>query len=524
MSACMSPYEKLIIILALLFVAQLVHADSLRALLMPGSVTAVHQKFEQDCGLCHETGSKKHQGQLCTNCHSHTNIKNDIIHKTGFHGRLPGAIMDNCKHCHTEHKGRNTKIALFNTSSFDHRKTDFELLGKHAKLSCTSCHKSGKKYAEAPSQCYACHKKDDVHDGKQGKDCSSCHAATGWKNTTFDHNKKTDFPLKGAHQKTSCDSCHINQKYKGTPNTCDGCHKIQDVHKGGYGTDCNSCHTTLKWAQTKFDHNKKTDFPLFGAHRSARCNDCHSSGILKKTLPKNCYGCHKNDDAHKGRFGEKCSQCHTTVHWAKSKFDHSKTHFPLRGNHADLLCADCHKNNLKTKLKTECVACHQKDDVHKGKQGKHCASCHNEKNWKNNVRFDHDLSSFPLIGMHAVTACDECHVSTQYSSAPSACNDCHANDDVHKTKLGTNCQSCHNPNSWKTWLFNHDKASSFKLDGAHKKIGCYDCHNTPSKGKLKASSECISCHRRDDIHNGQFGGDCSQCHNTENFREIHINR
>lgn len=523
MPAFLSACEKLFIAIALMLIITTVHADSFRSLLMPGPVITAHEKYEDDCSLCHDTTDKKRQGQLCTACHDHDNIKADINAKTGFHGRLPGTVMDNCKHCHIEHKGRDANIVLFNTSAFDHSKTDFELLGKHGKTSCASCHKPKKKYAEAPSQCVTCHKKDDVHEGKQGKDCNDCHAATGWKNTAFDHDKKTKFPLKGAHKKTGCDSCHINQKYKDTAKTCIGCHKIQDIHKGGYGTACNDCHTTVKWDAAKFDHSK-TKFPLLGAHNSTSCNSCHSSGVLTKSLAKDCFSCHKNDDTHKGRYGNKCGDCHTTTQWSKSKFDHSKTDFPLRGNHAKLLCSDCHQDNLERKLKSTCISCHKKNDVHKGKQGEQCANCHNDKGWKNNVQFEHDLSHFPLIGMHAAVACNECHLTTQYNATPNACNDCHADDDVHKTRLGTDCHVCHNPNSWNNWLFDHDKATSFKMDGAHKKLGCYDCHNTPSEGKLRASRDCISCHRRDDIHNNQFGRDCGQCHTTNNFREVHINR
>jgi len=517
-------FVLLIIFSVLIFSMQASHADSLRTLLMPGPVIKAHEKYEEDCDQCHETGDKKKQGALCVSCHDHENILDDINKKTGFHGRLPGAVRNNCKHCHSDHKGRDANIILFNTTTFDHSKTDFELKGKHSKTACNTCHKPDKRYSQAPVACYACHKKDDVHEGKQGKDCEDCHAENGWKKTAFDHDKKTDFPLKGAHKKTSCDSCHINQKYKDTPDTCIGCHKIQDVHKGGYGSACKDCHTPKKWNQASFDHNKKTDFSLFGAHKTTGCNTCHVTGNLKKEVPTDCYGCHKNDDSHKGHYGKKCNDCHTTSRWSKSKFDHNKTDFSLKGKHSKLICTDCHKDRLDKKLKTDCLACHKKDDVHKGKQGKQCANCHNEKSWNNNVRFDHDLSHFPLIGMHATAACDECHLTADYRAASTDCNQCHAADDVHKTRLGTDCHSCHNPNSWKNWLFDHDKATDFTIDGAHKKLGCYDCHKTSSDGKLDASGDCIACHRRDDIHDRQFGRHCIQCHNTENFREINIRR
>ena len=522
----------------LMLLAAAAAGESLESLLMPGAVVQSHEKYEQQCDNCHDTSDKRRQAQLCTHCHAHENIAEDISNKTGFHGRLPVREQNDCKHCHTEHIGRGANIILLNTSTFDHLKTDFELKGLHKKTACDSCHKPEKKYSDAPVECYSCHKKADVHDGKQGKKCGSCHTAAGWKETGFDH-EKTDFPLQGAHEDTSCSSCHINQKYKDTPEACVNCHKINDSHRGIFGKECDDCHNSVKWSEASFDHNRKTDFSLSGKHKTTSCNNCHLSEHLpvmlpaKRTgdkkdasLPTDCFSCHKNDDSHKSRYGKKCKDCHTTSSWQKQKFDHGKaTDFTLLGKHKETACNMCHRGDLyKDELKTGCFDCHRNDDVHKGEQGKKCDSCHNEDGWHSDVAFDHDLSKFPLIGMHAATQCEECHLSTEYSTAESDCNQCHADVDVHKTRLGTDCETCHNPNSWNISLFDHDQSTDFKIDGAHKELGCYDCHQSRSTGKLTASKDCIACHRSEDVHNRQFGRQCGDCHSTKSFKDIDIKR
>lgn len=517
----------LTLLLAFMSGSTAIYADPFKSMLMPGPVIDAHKKYEHDCEQCHDTSDKQKQGELCVQCHDHKNIRDDLSKKTGFHGRLPRQSQDDCKHCHTEHEGRDAKIVSLNPSTFDHQKTDFLLTGTHKKTSCNACHKDDSKYSEAPGDCYSCHEKSDAHDGKQGKQCDDCHKTTSWKETGFDHDK-TDFPLKGAHEKSSCNACHINKKYEDTPKDCFSCHQIKDVHRGEYGKKCDTCHNSKKWTEARFDHDKKTDFPLYGRHKKSKCSSCHIAGsgktLSKKGLPTNCYSCHKNDDAHKGRNGNKCGDCHKSSSWGKQKFDHSKkTDFPLLGKHSKISCNTCHKGDIyEEELSAKCIDCHKKDDVHKGRQGKNCNSCHNEKGWNRNVIFDHDITDFPLIGIHAATQCEECHLDSEFGATSSECNDCHADDDVHKTRLGTDCETCHSPNSWRTWFFDHDKATRFTIDGAHEDLGCYDCHRTSSKGKLKASKDCIACHRSDDIHNRQFGGQCGDCHNTKSFKGAKI--
>jgi len=219
-------FSGLVRLIALVYLMAMIpvsNADTLESLLMPGPVIKGHAEYEDDCSQCHDRADKDKQGQLCMQCHDHKNILNDVRTKKGFHGRLPSSIRTKCSHCHKDHEGRDAKIVLLNPMTFDHSKTDFRLKGMHTKTNCKSCHKPKKKYAEAPRDCYSCHQKSDVHDEKNGKKCGDCHTPNTWKQSDFDHDKKTDFPLKGVHKETNCTSCHFNQKYKDTPKNCISC-------------------------------------------------------------------------------------------------------------------------------------------------------------------------------------------------------------------------------------------------------------------------------------------------------------
>jgi hypothetical protein len=156
--------------------------------------------------------------------------------------------------------------------------------------------------------------------------------------------------------------------------------------------------------------------------------------------------------------------------------------------------------------------------------GKQCETCHNSSGWADKVLFEHDITAFPLIGIHAVTACEECHSSAAFKDASLMCNACHKKVDKHKGRFGKKCQQCHNPNSWKVWLFDHEKQTNFTLDGSHKELHCHRCHVKDMDKNLKVSGTCSGCHKGDDIHRGQFGRRCERCHNTERFSEIEMAR
>jgi hypothetical protein len=356
--------------------------------------------------------------------------------------------------------------------------------------------------------------------GKLGKRCNSCHIDQRWLEIRFDH-RKTHFALTGAHREATCAGCHPGDQFFKTPTGCYACHRLDDVHQGGNGRNCKKCHSTRNWKTLSFDHDKDTDFPLQGRHSRLNCQACHKQDPYKVEIESTCISCHRNDDEHHGRYGTKCESCHNAQRWQQTHFDHDrKTDFPLKGKHAQASCTACHKGNIfKENLKTGCYACHRIDDAHNGQEGKQCERCHEETGWRKQVRFDHDLTRFPLIGLHAIVPCEECHLSSTYKAASIDCVDCHKKDDAHDQRLGLNCARCHNPNGWKIWRFDHNTQTQFKLDGSHKGLHCDRCHREPVTRISGTPRTCINCHRGDDPHRGQFGPRCGRCHTTESFRD-----
>lgn len=496
-------------------------ADSLETLVMPGPVIEGHAKLERDCNKCHRAFSKETQSELCLDCHK--DVARDVRDNKGFHGRMVGIKERQCKDCHGEHKGRQADVVHLDKELFDHERTDFQLKGGHAKVDCTACHKSGKKFREAPSQCIDCHRKEDPHQGHLGEKCADCHEESTWKKQAFNHDK-TGFPLRGQHRQTLCQSCHPGERYKDTPKECYACHRMNDIHAGQLGQKCQDCHTSDQWKKPDFDHNRDTKFMLEGGHRPVECEGCHKKDPKVEKLQTRCYACHREDDTHKGRFGEKCESCHTAADWKKTVFNHDKdTKYPLRGAHKEVKCEACHKDTLyREKLKTECIACHKENDPHKGQEGERCEQCHGEEGWKSKVSFKHDLTKFPLIGLHAIVPCEECHLTPKFQDAEVSCNACHKKDDVHKGSLGIACEQCHNPNGWRLWLFDHDRQSKFPLEGAHKDLACQGCHSQPvaDSKDIRLAKECFSCHQKDDVHKSNFGQNCGRCHVESSFREL----
>lgn len=557
-------------------------AGSLESVLMPGKVIQGHAKTEGQCNKCHVRFNRASQDALCGDCHKE--VARDMAQRQGYHGR---AVEEkSCRECHTEHKGRDARVVQFDEMKFDHRQTDYLLKGKHIGTECSKCHRPGSKFRSAQTSCVACHKKDDAHKGKLGAKCADCHAETDWKEANFDHDK-TRFRLEDKHARAGCKDCHRDNHFKNTPLACATCHRTEDRHKGRYGPKCQACHNARAWSEVLFDHERDTKYALLGKHQKTKCDSCHSGNLYRDRLQTACIACHRKDDKHKNTLGTDCARCHVERDWKEARFDHDKSRFALRGKHQDIECKACHKSVVFKETPMKCIACHRKQDKHKGALGEQCGDCHNERNWKE-YRFDHDRtrfallgkhhevkcgtchmdeqykdtpaaclachrkddvhkgqqgekcetchnadnwkrttfnhgrSRFPLVGSHIMVECRKCHLTAQYKDARSECVACHDKQDVHKRRLGTRCEDCHNARSWRLWDFNHDTRTRFRLDGGHRKLDCYACHQAPVIGKATLPTRCISCHDKDDVHEGSFGPKCDKCHETGSFRQIKL--
>lgn len=458
-----------ILLLACLWTAPPAGAQNLESALMPGSVIQGHAKYEADCEQCHVRFDRSAQPRLCLDCHKP--VAADVRNRAGYHGRLAerecrtchtehkgrGARVvaldekkfdhaatdfplrgkhqrQSCSSCHRprakhrdapgdcagchrkddKHKGglglkcescHNENV--WKEARFDHSKTRFSLLLSHADVKCADCHLQ-ERYADTPRDCNSCHRPDDVHKGRFGPRCDTCHNAGEWKLPTFRHDRDTHFPLLDRHRTVKCASCHQAPLYREKTQTrCLACHRSDDTHRGSLGEKCDKCHNEKGWKTTRFEHDRDTDFPLRDKHKAAKCDSCHRDAGLREKLPTRCFACHERDDrekGHKGRYGEKCGSCHDARDFKHPIFDHDKdTAFALAGKHRKAKCDACHQAPLyRSKTDSRCHACHKDDDVHFGSLDLNCGRCHVASDWRRLI--NRELLPPDLLGSPPNTA------------------------------------------------------------------------------------------------------------------------
>jgi hypothetical protein len=292
------------------------------------------------CADCHGDNITNFDPAQCVTCHR------------GYQDQfVTQHIADFGQDCLACHNGADRY------SAFDHNQLKFTLVGKHNQVTCGECHRNVRTVADftaASPACIDCHRKDDEHQGAFGTDCALCHTSEDWDTAKFDHTQAA-FKLEGKHSSVECEQCHVNDVFKGTPQTCVSCHQQDDAraHQGAYGTDCAQCHNAGDWQDAKFDHNLAA-FKLTGAHVNVTCAKCHINGVYQGT-PLACVGCHADPQEHLGQFGLDCAQCHSTSTWEGATFDHT---FPLNhGEEGNIACKTCH---VTTDFKQyTCYGCHE---------------------------------------------------------------------------------------------------------------------------------------------------------------------
>ncbi len=440
----------------------------------------------------------------CRTCHQ----KNDIhFYKNDW-------AKKDCNSCHgVESWKKDIK--------FNHKDdTKYDLVGKHAEISCKLCHNPDKlkptvsiyKWPSLEkSKCLSCHDnfhKENLSPKFRGGDCTTCHTQTTWKIVQFKH-EVTTYPLRGKHLEKQCLDCHKQKTpnlekskvvWTGLKADCLTCHT--DTHRYGFAkpiinknlNQCLSCHDESSWKNIHdFSHNAHTRYSIDGAHKTLKCAQCHLEvtkkpidkklpGIYQwpKLMEKTCESCHSNPHLKvfdKKLLAQRCTACHTTEGWkvvkANKDFNHTKTRFPLTGKHVTTTCTQCHIKDKKQIFKWEskdkgfCIECH--DNVHKTqfteKQNtKSCSECHQTDSFKKRLVFDHTLvTGYALNGAHKNQACIKCHQATTQ---------------VFPFKPIT-------------------PMSQFLFPNLSKDI-------------------CLTCHQ--DVHKGQLGSKCLTCHTEEKWK------
>ncbi len=473
------------------------------------------------CEQCHTKAlGEAKPSRACEQCHAKDSHHGDRFSEFGSPPK-----------CETCHPSGGPK---FTPTNFSHgTRTRFDLKFKHAEQSCRQCHRGKspsdfEKFNFDPNkECMSCHAhakvhRDDEHPtGKyKNSQCLQCHMhpgdptiRTGKDNKIVAdaHGPNGSFPLIKKHKDVPCADCHTGRDSRGKTsfsglkpncNAAGQCHE-DSLHLGTLGDRCMACHASGTWDALKFDHDQpfpkdsksKVDaFPLKGEHKKNKCEACHPDRkFVEAATTCSAEGCHKDDDAHKGRLGDKCEQCH--VETGDNIFNHNTmSAFRLDGKHLTVRCADCHPSETFKPRPSDCFGCHPEPAVHKGQYGTGCAQCHTTRTWED-VKPLHDVGDFSLRGMHDNIACERCHRDNRpLAGSGNLCINCHRQDDIHNNSLSPRCGECHTQWSFSPAKFDHSKVGC-NLTGLHRTVACFECHKNGNFAGL--SPQCVGCHHDD---------------------------
>ncbi len=445
---------------------------------------------------------------------------------------------------------------IFQQNFFPEMKVNWEVypdhIGHSEFIGCFRCHGSaletadGKRISQDCDLCHTIQTPQAVgvfadlsnHNLELGVDCLKCHSYGSWTQAEKFRHEDAEYQLVGAHEKVDCDKCHPQVtssdlgilRYKGLEHgNCIPCH--DDPHVEKFGVDCRECHNESDWRQIpedKLDH-AKTDYPLAGKHAAVECDKCHRTDRIVDPIDfTDCTGCH--EDKHLGQFADrsdlgKCDSCHSIDGFMPASYDlaeHQESRYPLELSHAAVPCNACHAKTLIEGTETarfdfderECEDCHldyPQSHFIDIQEKMVCRDCHLPQQWKEMI-YDHDQIEFALTGKHSSVACLSCHTTTGagtpeervvYQKLPGSCFDCHGETHVDQFAEDS-CEKCHDTQGWQETLFEHNRDSSFKLEGKHLDVTCWQCHleETTDEGRVfrrfkPIDVECRSCHAGD---------------------------
>ena len=138
-----------------------------------------HAELSSRCAACHPAPwQAATMSDRCVICH--TEVLND---PSNFH-RLISTTNDNCRDCHTDHRGASQSLTLLNSSQFPHDKLGYSLKGHKttsngSAFTCADCHPQKTSIFD-PNVCVTCHNQIDAayivkHIAAFGNGCLACH-------------------------------------------------------------------------------------------------------------------------------------------------------------------------------------------------------------------------------------------------------------------------------------------------------------------------------------------------------------